>query len=198
MSLSLRYSPSTGKYDHIVELTSADIYPSWRRSVELALAGEGLWNHCSNGTDPSDVAEMASVMPTAATARQPTSTELTSMKDWVKEDAQARAIISRCLSPIVQNMLSKKLDVTSQFKLHDQLFSGRLKDADDASCNSEAVWMLLHGLLETPQWVVFHSLTLGLYKTPTSSTTSTTAPATVPPVTFEDIATTFLEEANCQ
>ncbi|KAG2030116.1 hypothetical protein BDR03DRAFT_1017499 [Suillus americanus] len=76
---------------------------------------------------------MASVMPTAAMARQPTSAELTSMKDWVKEDAQAKAIISRRLSPIVQNMLSKKLDVTSQFKLHDQLFSGQLKDADDAS-----------------------------------------------------------------
>ncbi|KIK36034.1 hypothetical protein CY34DRAFT_57788, partial [Suillus luteus UH-Slu-Lm8-n1] len=70
-----------GKYDHIVELTSADIYPSWRRAVELALAGDGLWNHCSNGTDPNDVAELASVMPTVATAGQPTSAELTSMKD---------------------------------------------------------------------------------------------------------------------
>ncbi|KAG2029833.1 hypothetical protein BDR03DRAFT_1017879 [Suillus americanus] len=85
------------------------LFSNWRRSVELALAGEGLWNHCSNGTDPSDVTEMASVMPTAATARQPTSAELTSMKDWVKEDAQAKAIIGRRLSPIVQNMLSEKL-----------------------------------------------------------------------------------------
>ncbi|KAG2745070.1 hypothetical protein P692DRAFT_20850021 [Suillus brevipes Sb2] len=70
-----------GKYDHIVELTGGDIYPSWRCAVELALAGEGLWNHCSDGTDPNDVAEYASNMPTAVATGQPTSAELTLMKD---------------------------------------------------------------------------------------------------------------------
>lgn len=218
-----------GKYDHIVELTGADVYPSWRRAVELALAGDGLWNHCSDGTDPNDVAEYASVMPSIAVAGQPTSAELTSIKEWVKEDAQAKAIIGRRLSPIVQNMLGEKLtarlqwdallkrfgrlDVTSQFELRDQLFSEQLKDAEDASryisvfengrrrfaemgisfTNSEAVWMLLHGLPETPQWVVFRSLTLGLYnKTTPSSTSASTA------VTFEDVAAAFTEEANHQ
>ncbi|KAG2053852.1 hypothetical protein BDR06DRAFT_859880, partial [Suillus hirtellus] len=174
--------------DHIIELTGADVYPSWRRAVELALAGDGLWSHCSTGTDPNDVTEYASSMPKVATAGQPTSAELTAIKEWVKEDAQAKAIIGRCLSPIVQNMLGEKLmarqqwdallkhfgrlDVTSQFELCDQLFSERLKDAEDASryisvfengrrrfaemgiafMDSEAVWMLLHGLPETPQW----------------------------------------------
>lgn len=65
-----------GKFDHIAELTGSDNYPSWRRAVELALAGEGLWNHCSNGIDPLDVAEFASQMPKAATAGQPTAAEL--------------------------------------------------------------------------------------------------------------------------
>ncbi|KAG2737876.1 hypothetical protein P692DRAFT_20851762 [Suillus brevipes Sb2] len=138
-----------GKFDHIAELTGSDNYPSWRRAVELALAGEGLWNHCSNGIDPLDVAEFASQMPKAATAGQPTAAELVLMRDWVKEDAQTKAIIGRRLSPVVQNMLGEKLtarqqwdmlikrfarlDVTSQFELRTQLFSEKLKDAEDAS-----------------------------------------------------------------
>ncbi|KAG2755132.1 hypothetical protein P692DRAFT_20705819, partial [Suillus brevipes Sb2] len=137
-----------GKFDHISELTGSDTYPSWRRAVELALAGEGLWSHCSEGIDPADVAEFASVMPAAATAGKPTSAELVLMKEWVKEDAQAKAIIGRRLSPIVQNILGEKLtarqqwdtlskrfarlDITSQFELRTQLFAEKLKDADDA------------------------------------------------------------------
>ncbi|KAG1796043.1 uncharacterized protein HD556DRAFT_1234860 [Suillus plorans] len=104
-----------GKYDHIIELTGTDIYPSWQRAVELALAGEGLWNHCSDGTDPNDIAEYTSVMPKVTTPGQPTATELASIKEWVKEDAQAKAIISRCLSSIVQNMLGEKLMAHQQW-----------------------------------------------------------------------------------
>lgn len=138
-----------GKYDHIIELTGADVYPGWRRAVELALAGDGLWTHCSDGTDPNNVAEYTSTMPKVTTAGQPMSAELTAIKEWVKEDAQAKAIIGRRLSPIVQNMLGEKLtarqqwnallkrfgrlNVTSQFELRDQLFSERLKDMEDAS-----------------------------------------------------------------
>ncbi|KAG2070766.1 hypothetical protein BDR04DRAFT_1155225 [Suillus decipiens] len=73
--------------------------------------------------------------------------ELVLMKEWIKEDAQTKAIIGWRLSPIVQNILGKKLtahqqweillkhftclDVTSQFELHTQLFLEKLKDADD-------------------------------------------------------------------
>ncbi|KAG2129253.1 uncharacterized protein EDB93DRAFT_1256315 [Suillus bovinus] len=87
-------------------------------------------------------------MPDAVNPAQPTSTELTAIKEWAKEDTQAKAIISRCCSPIVQNMLGEeltacqqwnaleklfgRLDVTSQFELCDQLFSERLKDTEDA------------------------------------------------------------------
>ncbi|KAG1814719.1 uncharacterized protein BJ212DRAFT_1273930 [Suillus subaureus] len=65
----------------------------------------------------------------------------------------------------------------------------------------EAVWMLLHGLPETPQWVVFQSLTLGLYKPPvttSSSTTTSSMTTTAPSVSFEDVAAAFTEEANRQ
>jgi hypothetical protein len=105
-----------GKFDYIAELTGSDNYPSWRRAVELALAGERFWNHCSNGTDPADVGEYASSMPTLATAGQPTAAELLLMKAWVKEDAQAKVIIGRRLSPIVQNMLGEKLTARQQWE----------------------------------------------------------------------------------
>ncbi|KIK32892.1 hypothetical protein CY34DRAFT_46459, partial [Suillus luteus UH-Slu-Lm8-n1] len=91
-----------GKYDHIVELTGAETYPSWRRAIALALASEGLWNHCSEGIDPNDYEEFQSVMPTPAQAGAPSSAEREAIKDWIKEDAQTKAIIGRRLSPIIQ------------------------------------------------------------------------------------------------
>jgi hypothetical protein len=136
-----------GKLDHIIELTGADTYSSWRRSVKLALAGEGLWNHCSMGTNPSDFAKFASIFPVPAAPAQPTADKQKSMKEWIKEDAQAKAIIGHKLSPVVQNMLDEslsaqeqwevlaqhfsRLDVTSQFELRLQLFAEKLKDAED-------------------------------------------------------------------
>jgi hypothetical protein len=138
-----------GKFNHIEELHGADSYPSWRRAIRLALAGEGLWNHCSSGTKPNDIAEYASTMPTPAAISAPTPDELKSMREWIKEGAQAKAIIGRKLSAVVQNMLDEsltaceqwemlrkrfaRLDVTSQFELRSQLFTERLKDAEDVS-----------------------------------------------------------------
>jgi hypothetical protein len=224
-----------GKFDHISELTGSDTYPSWRRAVKLVLVEKGLWNHCSEGTDPTDVAEFASAMPTAATAGQPTPAELTLMKEWIKEDAQAKVIIWRRLSPVVQNILGEKLtarqqwetlskhfshlDVTSQFDLRTQLLDERLKDADDAPryldifkngrrrfaemgltfTDEEAIWMFLHGLPDTPQWVVFRNLTMMQYRTP-SAPPVTTSPATArsPALTFEEVVSSFTKEASRQ
>jgi hypothetical protein len=226
-----------GKLDHIIELTGADTYSSWRRSVRLALAGKGLWNHCSMGTDPNDFAEYASTFPVAVAAGKPTDDERKCMKEWIKEDAQAKAIIGRKLSPVVQNMLDEalsareqwdvlaqrfsRLDVTSQFELHSQLFSERLKDAEDAPrylgvlengqrrfaemgvvfTDKEAIFMLLNGFPETPQWIIFRGLTIGMYASssaPVPSTSSTTSPPAPPKITFQAIATSFSEEANRQ
>lgn len=71
----------------------------------LALASEGLWNHCSEGVDPNNYKEFASVMPSPALAGAPTTVE----RDWIKEDTQMKAIIRRRLSPIIQNMLGEKV-----------------------------------------------------------------------------------------
>lgn len=57
--------------------------------------------------------------------------------------------------------------------------------------------MLLNGLPETPQWVVFHSLTMAHYKAPSSSASTTSSPA-APTLTFEEVVTSFTEEANRQ
>ncbi|KAG0696246.1 hypothetical protein DFH29DRAFT_1004740 [Suillus ampliporus] len=132
-----------------MELLGTDSYPSWRWAIRLALAGKGLWNHCCSGTNLINIAEYVSAMPQPTTAGSPTPDELKLMKEWIKEDAQAKALISQKLSPIVQNMLNESLtareqwdiltkrfahlDVTSQFKLHLQFFTERLKDAEDAS-----------------------------------------------------------------
>ncbi|KAG2060197.1 hypothetical protein BDR06DRAFT_852490, partial [Suillus hirtellus] len=186
--------------------------------------------------DPNDIAEYASSMPIPATAGKPTADELKLMKEWIKEDAQTKAIIGRKLSPIVQNILDEglsardqwemlakrfaRLDVTSQYELRSQLFTERLKDAEDAPrylgvfengrrrfaemritfTDEEAIFMLLNGLPDTPQWVVFRSLTIGLYNSanvtaPSSSAaTTTTSPATT--VSFEQMARPGSEYTN--
>jgi hypothetical protein len=155
--------------------------------------------------------------------------ETVSIKEWIKEDAQTKAIIGWRMSPIVQNMLSEKLtahqqwevlqkhfvhlDVTLQYELRSQLFLEKLKDADDAArylgvfenawwgfaemtvtfTDEESIFMLLNGLPDTPQWVVFRSLTMNTYKiAPSSSSTLTASPK------LEEVATSFTEEANCQ
>lgn len=228
-----------GKYDHITELTGSDDFLSWRRAVTLALQGEGLWNHCSNGIDPNDFANYACNMPVAMAPATPTSAEKKEMIEWIKEDAQAKGIISRRLSPVVQTLLDEaltarqqpeweslakhfgRLDVTSQFELREQLFNEKLKDADDASryigvfengcrrfaemgvtvTKDEAIFLLLHGLPKTTDWLVYKRLTIGQFNsmstTPSPGAPSTTAsPSASTSLTFTRVASSLSEEAN--
>ncbi|KAG2754167.1 hypothetical protein P692DRAFT_20721155, partial [Suillus brevipes Sb2] len=68
-----------------------------------------------------------------------------------------------------------RLDISSQFELRAQLFAEKLKDADDVSryisvfeharrrfaemaitfTDGEAVFLLLQGLPQTPEWIIF-------------------------------------------
>ncbi|KAG2340505.1 hypothetical protein BDR05DRAFT_950396 [Suillus weaverae] len=209
-----------GKYDHITELTGSDDYASWCRTVTLTLQGEGLWNHCSTGTDPNDFTDFASDMPKAAVATMPTDAEKKAMIEWIKEDAQAKGIIYReSLTARQQwDILSKHfghLDMTSQFELWDQLFNEKLKDADDASryigvfengrrcfaemgvvvTEDETIYLLLHGLPKTTEWLVFRRLTYGQFNTPNFPPT-TSSPAPPPTCTFAQVASALSEEAN--
>jgi hypothetical protein len=138
-----------GKYDHICELTGAETYPQWKRQITLALKGERLWPHCSSGTDPSNLADLASTTPVPADPKAITKAEIETTLDWLAKDAQTKAIIDRKVSSIVASQLDENLtareqwnilaqrysrnDLLSQYELRARIRSERLKDADDAS-----------------------------------------------------------------
>ncbi|KAG2348102.1 hypothetical protein BDR05DRAFT_996390 [Suillus weaverae] len=116
------------------------------------------------------------------------------------------------------------LDMSSQFELQAQLFAEKLKDADDIShyisifeharqcfakmaimfTDGEAVFLLLQGLLQTPEWIIFKRMTMTSYSNSHSSllasgsstTMSTTAIIAVPKMSFTTIAFSLSEEAN--
>jgi hypothetical protein len=111
-----------GKYDHIIELTGSEDFASWQRSVTLALQGDGLCNHCSNGTDPNNLSDFKSTIPVAAIPTAPTSAEKQEIKEWIKEDAQAKGIICRQLSPVIQSLLDENLSAHEQWDTLAQHF----------------------------------------------------------------------------
>ncbi|KAG1865844.1 hypothetical protein DFJ58DRAFT_838487 [Suillus subalutaceus] len=160
-------------------------------------------------------------MPKPATAGQPMADELKLMKEWIKEDVQVKAIIGCKLSLVVQNILDEGLSACEQWEMlvkifaRLDLFTEKLKDAEDATqylgvfengrcrfaemritfTDEEAIFMLLNGLPDTPQWVVFHSLTIGLYNSANvmapSSSTSTS-------ISFEQVATLWATKGRCK
>lgn len=153
------------------------------------------------------------------------------MIDWIKEDAQAKGIVCRKLSPVVQGLLSEsstareqwdtlaqhfgRLDMSSQFELCAQLFAEKLKDADDVSCyisvfkharrhfaemaitftDDEAVFLLLLGLPEMPEWIIFKRMTMSMYNN-SSPTPATTSSPMVPKMGFTSIAASLSKEVN--
>ena len=94
-----------GKYDHINELTGAENYFQWRRQMMLALQGEHLWPHCSDGTDEKDLANLASSIPTPTDPSAITKSERESILDWLAKDAQAKALIDRKISITIAALL---------------------------------------------------------------------------------------------
>ena len=140
-----------GKFDHIPELTGASVFQTWKAQIILALGREDVYNHISDRTDPTDIAEFASVMPTpAATAL--TAAEKKLIQDWLKDDAIAKDIICRCLSPtILQHIPQERsstardawkllhslfdhIDLGSQYLVREKIFGLQMKDAKDAQC----------------------------------------------------------------
>lgn len=51
------------KYNHINELMGSENYSQWHCQMMLALQGKHLWPHCSDGSDPKDLANLASPIP---------------------------------------------------------------------------------------------------------------------------------------
>ena len=139
-----------GKYDHICELTRAENYPQWKRQITLALHGEQLWPHCCSGSDPTNLADLASTIPVPVDSKKLTQAETEKILDWFAKDAQAKAIIDQKVFPVVASQLDEnstawdqwnvfterysRNDLLSQYKLCTQVHSEKLKDADDATC----------------------------------------------------------------
>ncbi|KAG2346977.1 hypothetical protein BDR05DRAFT_996779 [Suillus weaverae] len=104
----------------------------------------------------------------------------------------------------------------SQFELHAQLFAEKLKDPDNtpryisvfrnARCRfvemavvvteDEMVFLLLHGLVHTPDWLIFKHMTMSLYSTPPPASTSTTTTAVSTKMTFTAILSSLSKEVN--
>ncbi|KIK92442.1 hypothetical protein PAXRUDRAFT_147344 [Paxillus rubicundulus Ve08.2h10] len=106
-----------GKYDHICELTGSENYPQWRQKITLALKGEGLWQHCSKGTDISDYEEYAIAKPTISNIFHPTPDKIKEIREWIKDDAKAREIICQKISSIVLSLLDKKKSASEQWEI---------------------------------------------------------------------------------
>ncbi|KAG1830943.1 hypothetical protein DFJ58DRAFT_736829 [Suillus subalutaceus] len=110
------------------------------------------------------------------------------------------------------------LDMSSQFELQAQLFAEKLKDTDDVSryisvfeharrrfaemaitfTDGEAVFLLLQGLPQTPEWIIFKRMTMASYSNSSSAllAASSTASTTAPTMTFTTVAASLSEEAN--
>ena len=102
-----------GKFNHILELTGASTFHAWMSQVVLTLGREGVYNHVSDGSDPTDFAKFVSVLPVPADVAAPTAAELTLILGWLKDDAVAKDIICCRLSPAVQRLIPQEHSVTA-------------------------------------------------------------------------------------
>ena len=156
-----------GKFNHIPELTGASVFQAWKTQIILTLGCEGVYNHVSDGTDPTDFAELASHLPTPADPDTPTSGELKLIQDWLKDDAIAKDIICRQLSPAILQLVPQErsstardawqllhshldhIDLGSQYLVREKILGLQMKDAKDAqrylgehdSLRQELIWM---------------------------------------------------------
>lgn len=107
------------------------------------------------------------------------------------------------------------LDMSSQFELRAQLFSERLKDAEDVSryisifenarchftemaiifTNNQAVFLLLQGLPQMPEWIILKCMTMTTYRNSVPIASTSSSPA-VPKMGFMAVAASLSEEAN--
>ncbi|KIM56667.1 hypothetical protein SCLCIDRAFT_29430 [Scleroderma citrinum Foug A] len=120
-----------GKFDHIPELTGASVFQVWKTQIVLALGREGVYNHISDGMDPTDFTELASHLPTPANPVTPTSDERKLIQDWLKDDAIAKDIISRNAWQLLHSHLDH-IDLGSQYLVREKILGLQMKDAKDA------------------------------------------------------------------
>ena len=139
-----------GKFNHIPELTDASIFQTWKTQIILALGREGVYNHVSEGTDPTDFVEFASELLVPAKPGAPTTVERKLIQEWLKEDVIAKDIICHHLSPAILQLIPQgrsstardawkllhshfdHIDLGSQYLVREKILGLQMKDAKDA------------------------------------------------------------------
>ncbi|KAG1800683.1 uncharacterized protein BJ212DRAFT_1218920, partial [Suillus subaureus] len=203
-----------GKYNHIVELMSTDEYLSCARTDP-----NNFSEYASVMPSPATARS-----PTAAEklAMMEWIKEDAQMKGIIcrKLSLVVQGLLDKSSTAHDQwNTLAMHfacLDMSLQFELCAQLFAEKLKDADNVSCyisvfeharwcftemaitftDDKAVFLLLQGLPQTPEWIIFKCMTITMYSSSSTPTTSSSATATVK-MTFTTVAASLSEEANC-
>ncbi|KAG2055890.1 hypothetical protein BDR06DRAFT_1006377 [Suillus hirtellus] len=159
------------------------------------------------------------VIPSPTVPGSPTAAKKLTIIKWIKNDAQAKARTGTAKEQwTTLTTHYAHLNISSQFELHAQLFVEKLKDVDDTShyistfknvrrhfaeigvivTEDEMVFLLLHGLPSTPEWIIFKHMTMNLYSSssiPTAPSSSSTT-TTVTKMTFAAIVSSLSEEAN--
>ena len=88
--------------DHIPILEGSSNFPAWKRSITRTLQGEGFWGYVDGSdvvTAPFRKIPMPEVTVTSSSA------VLNKYAEWWRQDAQAKDIIERCISPIVSTII---------------------------------------------------------------------------------------------
>ncbi|KIN92896.1 hypothetical protein M404DRAFT_36621 [Pisolithus tinctorius Marx 270] len=168
-----------GKFDHIPELTDASTFFAWKTQVLLALDCEGAYSHVSDGTDPLDPIEFASVKLKPAKPAKLTDDEQKVIVDWSKADAVAKDVLCQHLSLAVLRLIPQErpttardvwialhdnfdhVDVGSQHLVWARILHMHMKDASDAACylseHSAARCDLIHmGVSYSDEEAIFH------------------------------------------
>ncbi|KAG6327874.1 hypothetical protein ID866_11215 [Astraeus odoratus] len=152
---------------------------------EWSMTGcEVVYNHVSEDSDPLDLAEFASALPSPVDASNPNAEERKLTLEWLKEDVVAKDILCRCLSLSVLHLIPQEWSSTAcdtwatQHAVHEKLLSLQMAGEKDAECylgehdalqhnlicmgttytDEEAIFNLLKGLPCTRTWPAFKLL----------------------------------------
>ena len=139
-----------GKFENVLELRGTENYYEWRRQTEQLLLGEGVYNHVSQGTNPFNYVDYASMMPEPVLLGLPTAEERELIKSWLKDDGAAKSIIMRKISSTVLTLIPDNISITAreiwtilanhydradvslQFSIKARIASFQMKGASDA------------------------------------------------------------------
>ena len=100
-----------GKFENVPELMGMENYYEWHWQTEHLLLGEGVYNHVSNGTDPTNFVRFMVEMPQPIVHSRPSTYEKEEIQTWIKDDGLAKSIILWKVSSTILSIIPD--DITS-------------------------------------------------------------------------------------